>query len=72
MTPVRLTKVSAANSTIAPLREVEHAGCLVDEHEADRDEAIHDAGEQAADQHLEEELMSKSPCWGPRPSRPYP
>ncbi len=37
------------------LREVEHAGRLVDQHEAERDQRIHHAGEQAADQHFEEE-----------------
>ena len=37
------------------LREVEHAGRLVDQHEAQRHERIHHAREQAADQNLEEE-----------------
>ena len=37
------------------LREVEHARGLVDQHEAERDQRVHDAGQQAADQHLEEE-----------------
>ena len=37
------------------LREVEHAGGLVDQHEADRDQRIHDPGQQTADQHLDEE-----------------
>ena len=39
------------------LREIEHARGLVDQHEADRDKRIHDAGEQAADEHLDEELV---------------
>ena len=38
------------------LREVEDAGGLVDQHEAERHQRIHDAGEQAADQDFEEEL----------------
>ena len=37
------------------LREVEHAGRLVDQHEAERDERIHHARQQAADQDFEEE-----------------
>ncbi len=37
------------------LREVEDAGRLVDQHEAQRDQRVHDAGKQAADQHFEEE-----------------
>ena len=39
------------------LREVEHARRLVDQHEAERDQRVHHAREQAADQHFEEELM---------------
>ena len=38
-----------------PLREVQHARGLVDQHEADRDERIHHARQQAADQDLDEE-----------------
>ncbi len=38
------------------LREVEDARRLVDQHEAERDERVHHAREQAADQDLEEEL----------------
>jgi hypothetical protein len=37
------------------LREVEHARGLVDEDEAERDERVHHPGEQAADQHFDEE-----------------
>ena len=37
------------------LREVQHARGLVDQHEADRDQRVHHAGEQAADQHLDQE-----------------
>ena len=37
------------------LREVEHARGLVDQHEAERDERVHHAGEQPAGQHLDEE-----------------
>ena len=36
------------------LREVEHAGGLEDQHEAERHQRIEHAGEQAADQHFEE------------------
>ena len=39
------------------LREVEHARRLVDQHEAERDERVHDAGQQPADQHFEEERI---------------
>ena len=39
------------------LREIEHAGSLVDQHEADRDERIHHAGQQAADQHFGEKRI---------------
>ena len=48
------TSARPASSTIAPLREVEHAGRLEDQHEAQRDQRIEHAGEQAADQHLED------------------
>ncbi len=37
------------------LREVEHRRGLVDQDEAQRDERIHDARKQAADENLEEE-----------------
>ena len=35
------------------LREIEHAGGLEDQHEAERDQRIEHAGQQAADQHFE-------------------
>ncbi len=38
------------------LREVEHAGGLVDQHEAERDQRVHHARQQAADQHFEKEI----------------
>jgi hypothetical protein len=38
-----------------PLRKIEDAGCLVDQHETDRDQRIHHAGEKAADEDLGEE-----------------
>ena len=36
------------------LREVEDLGRLEDQHEAERDQRVHDAGQQPADQHFEE------------------
>ncbi len=53
----RPTKVSAANRTMRALREIQDARRLVDQHEADRDQRVHDAGQQTADQHLEEERI---------------
>ena len=38
------------------LGEVEHARGLVDQHEAERDERIHDPAQQPADDHLEHEF----------------
>lgn len=38
-----------------PLREVQHARRLVDQHETYGDKRIHDAREQAADQHFDDE-----------------
>jgi hypothetical protein len=43
------------------LREVEDAGRLVDQHEAERDERVHHAREQAADQDFEEEMHVSAP-----------
>ncbi len=37
------------------LGEVEHAGGLVDEHEAQRHQRVHEPGGEAADQHLDQE-----------------
>jgi hypothetical protein len=38
------------------LGEVEYARCLVDQHEANRDERIHHADREAGDENLEEEI----------------
>jgi hypothetical protein len=55
-----------------PLREIQHAGCLVDQNEADRDQRIHDADCEPRDQNLAEETpgahaasttSSPSPSW---------
>ena len=50
------------------LREIEHARGLVDQHEADRDQRIHDAGQQAADQHFDEEQIVEVDHQMPAPS----
>ncbi len=42
------------------LREVEHARSLVDQHEADRHQRVHDSGKESADQDFEEELHGVS------------
>ena len=44
------------------LSEVEHARGLVDDDEADRDQGVHHARQQAAEQHLEEELELGHQC----------
>jgi hypothetical protein len=44
------------------LREVEHAGGLEDQHEAERDQRIQHARQQAADQHFEE-LTERQHQW---------
>ncbi len=44
------------------LREIEHAGGLEDQHEAERDQRIQHAGHQAAEQGFEEE----APCMRPQ------
>ena len=49
------------------LREVEHARRLVDQHEAERDERVHHAREQAADQHFEEEGHARAVLSAPTP-----
>ena len=50
-----------------PLGEVEHAGSLVDQDEADRHQRVHHAGEEAAQQHFEEESHSRLFVSGPCP-----
>ncbi len=45
----------AANSTMAPWAKLNTPGRLEDENEAQRHQGIHDAGEQAGDDYLDEE-----------------
>ena len=44
------------------LREIEDARGLVDQHEAERDQRVEHARDQALPQHLQEEIGRRRPC----------